>query len=157
METGAPDQSNQKNSSNFRKNLLKLTIGGGIIFWIATFITSLLPIAAEYRAAFSNWSKETVWVGSIFAGVITGFGVSYFLLRFFDKIPTKNPVLKSVIVSLIALVIVTILLDVPQSIFGSSDVSNAWYYFLIGVSFNVVRFLLLGLIVGCLYEGYKSQ
>ena len=83
--------------------------------------------------------------------MIIGCCVSYSLLRFFEKIPTKNPILKSVILSFIALVIAIILIDVPQSflLLGPSD---ALHYFLIGVMFNVPRFLFLGIVIGYLYK-----
>ena len=123
-----------------------------MVFWAATIATSLLPIAAEYRAAYSNWNLQTVWVTSLLVGMIIGYCVSYFLLFYFDKIPSKNPILKSVIIRLIALIIAVILIDVPQSFFGMSNSSDALYYFLIGVMFNVTRFLLLGIVIGCLYN-----
>ena len=82
------------------KKLFRLTIGGGMVFWATTIATSLLPIAAEYRAAYSDWSIQTVWVYSLPMGMIIGYGVSYFLLFYFDKIPSKNPILKSRIIEL---------------------------------------------------------
>ncbi len=143
----------KRGSTILSKELYKLTIGGGVAFWATTIATSLLPIAAEYRAAFSKWSWniQTVWVDSLLAGMIIGCCVSYSLLRFFDKIPTKNPILKSVILSFVALVIAIILIDVPRSflLLGPSD---ALYYFLIGVMFNAARFLFLGLVIGYLYK-----
>ena len=57
------------------KKLFKLTIGGGLVFWATTIATSLLPIAAEYRAAYSNWSIQTVWVFSLPMGMIIGYCV----------------------------------------------------------------------------------
>jgi uncharacterized protein YneF (UPF0154 family) len=134
------------------KNLFKLTIAGGLVFWATTIATSLLPIAAEYRAAYSNWSMQTVWVYSLLMGMIIGFFVSYFLLRYFDKIPSKNPMIKSMMLSFIALMIAVILIDVPQGFFGMSNSFDALYYFLIGVMFNVARFLLLGIVIGYLYN-----
>ncbi len=130
---------------------LVLTVGGGVVFWGTTIATSLLPIAAEYRAAFSNWSVQTVWSASLPVGMIVGSCVSYALLRLFEKIPTKDPISKSVILSFVPLVIVTILIDVPRSFLppGPGDVL---YYFLIGVMFNAARFLLLGLMIGYLYK-----
>lgn len=136
-----------KNSSPNLLLLSKLAIAGGAVFWAATFVTSLLPIAAEYRAAFSNWSIQTVWMASLPVGIIIGCGVSYFLMRFMDRNPIKNPILQSVNLSLVALVIATVLIDVPMSLHGQS---NALYYFLIGVLFNGVRFLFLGLAIGYL-------
>jgi hypothetical protein len=139
-------------STILSKKLFKLTIAGGLVFWATTIATSLLPIAAEYRAAYSNWSMQTVWVDSLPMGMIIGYGVSYFLLRYFDKIPSKNPILKSGILSFIALIIAVILIDVPQSFFGMSNSFAALYYFLIGVMFNGARFLLLGIVIGYLYN-----
>jgi len=133
------------------KKLFKLTMGGGLVFWATTIATSLLPIAAEYRAAYSDWSIQTVWVASLPMGMIIGFCVSYILLRYFDRIPSKNPILKSGILSFIALIIAVILIDVPQSFFGMSNSSAALYFFLVGVMFNAARFLLLGIVIGCLY------
>ena len=139
-------------STILSKKLFKLTIAGGMVFWATTIATSLLPIAAEYRVAYSNWSIQTVWVYSLLMGMIIGYGVSYFLLRYFDKIPSKNPILKSMIISFIALIIAVILIDVPQSFFGMSNSFDALYYFLIGVMFNAARFLLLGIVIGYLYN-----
>ena len=101
------------------KEMTILAVAGGLGFWVANFAISLTPIAAEYRSALSNSNFPTLWVASLLAGLIIGFCVSYSLLRFFDKIPTKNPILKSVIISFIVLVIVTILTEVPQVFLGS--------------------------------------
>jgi Na+/phosphate symporter len=139
-------------STILSKKVFKLTIAGGLVFWATTIATSLLPIAAEYRAAYSDWSIQTVWVYSLLMGMIIGYGVSYFLLRYFDKIPSKNPILKSVMISSIALIIAVIVIDVPQSFFGMRNSFNALYYFLIGVLFNIARFLLLGIVIGYLYN-----
>jgi hypothetical protein len=127
-----------------------LTSAGGVVFWLTTIATSVLPIAAEYRAAFSNWRIQTVWIDSLIVGMLIACCVSCALLRSFEKIPTKGPILKSVTLSLIALVVATLLIDVPRS-FLLPGPSDALYYFLIGVMFNAARFLLLGLAIGCLY------
>ena len=103
----------RRGSTILSKKLYKLTIGGGVAFWAANFAISLTPIAAEYRAALSI-SYLPMIVESLIGGLIIGFCVSYFLLRLFDKIPTKNPILKSVVLSFIAFVIAMILLEAPQ-------------------------------------------
>ena len=139
-------------SKGIWRNTLVLLMGGGLAFWATSIAISLLPIAAEYRVA--RWSAQTVWIGSLPAGMIIGFLVSFSLLRFFDKIPTKNPILKSVILSFIALVIATILIEAPAS-FGTS---NALYYFLFGTMLNVPRFLFVGIVIGYLYKRlYKGS
>lgn len=138
-------------STLLSKKRCKLTIWGGMVFWAATIATSLLPIAAEYRAAYSDWSIQTVWVASLPMGMLIGYGVSWFLLRYSDKIPSKNPILKSMIITSIALIIAVILIDVPQGFFGMRNSADALHYFLIGVLLNGARFLLLGIVIGYLY------
>ena len=133
-------------SKDILRKIAVLAAVGGLAFWAVSIVTSLVPFTADYRAA--RWSAETVWVGSLPAGLLIGFFVSFFLLRFFEKIPTKNPILKSVILSSIAIVIGTILLEAPAS-FGTS---NVLYYFLFGTILNIPRFLVLGIVVGYLYK-----
>jgi hypothetical protein len=145
----ATGQSKRQTSGEFYKSLFRLTIGGAVVFWATTIAISLLPIAAEYRAAFSNWRMQTVWVGSLPAGMIMACCVSYALLRFFDRLPTKDPILKSAILGCVALVMATILIDLPRSFQGYSD---AWYYFIIGIMLNAPRFLALGAAIGYLYK-----
>ena len=148
METLAIGQSKRETAGMAYRRLFKLAIVGGLAFWAANFAISLTPIAAEYRAALSI-SYLPMLVESLFGGLIIGFFVSFFLLRFFNKIPTKDPILKSVMLSLIALVIVTILLQGPAGLLTPSD---ALRYFLIGTMFNVLRILALGIVIGCLYK-----
>ena len=141
-------------SKGIWRKVVMLAIVGGLAFFAITFAISLLPIAAEYRAAESISNIQTVWVGGLLVGLIIGCFVSYFLLRFFDKIPTNNPILKSVILSFIAFVIAMILLEAPAS-FRTSD---ALYYLLIGVIFNVPRFLFVGIVIGYIYKRlYKES
>ena len=85
-------------SKDLWRKIVVLAVVGGLAFWAVSIATSLVPITVDYRAA--RWSAETVWVGSLPAGMIIGFFVSFFLLRFFDKIPTNDPIPKSVILSL---------------------------------------------------------
>jgi hypothetical protein len=139
-------------SKGILRKVVILAVMGGLAFWAASIAISLLPIAAEYRV--SRWSAQTVWVGSLPAGMVIGFLVSFSLLRFFDKIPAKNPILKSVILSFIALVIATILIEAPASF----TTGNIPYYFLFGTMLNVPRFLALGIVIGILYKRrYKES
>lgn len=125
-----------------------LTVAGGLAFWVANLAISRTPIAAEYRAALSI-SYLPMLVESLISGLIIGFCVSYLLLYFYDKIPSNDPILKSVILVLIVLVIVTILIGGPSSFYATGNVLR---YFLIGTIFNVLRFLALGLGIGYLYD-----
>jgi hypothetical protein len=142
-------QSKRTKPYGFKKKLFILTVGGGAAFWTATLVTSVLPIAAKYRAAFSNWSIQTVWAASLPMGLIIGFCVSYSLLSLFTENGAKDPILKTVIISAAALAAAELLVDVPMALHASSD---AIYYFFIGLAFNAARFLFLGITVGYLYK-----
>jgi hypothetical protein len=131
-----------------RARVLVLAFAGGLGFWAANFAISLTPIAAEYRAALSI-PYLPMLLASLVGGLMIGFCVSWFLLRFYDRIPTKNPILKSVLLSFIVLIVVTILIEGPARLLTATG--DALRYFLIGVVFNVLRFLALGVVVGYLY------
>src|SRR4029079_13661986 len=63
------------------RHLPQLTLAGGLAFWAANFAASLLPIAAEYRAALSIAYVPMLLVGSLIGGLIVGLLVSFFLIR----------------------------------------------------------------------------
>jgi len=130
------------------KEMTILTVAGGFGFWLANFAISLTPIAAEYRAALSI-SYFPMLLAALLGGLMIGFCVSYFLLRFFDKIPTQDSISKSVILTFIVLIIVTILVGSPSSFLATGNVLR---YFLIGTMFNVIRILALGIVIGYLYD-----
>ena len=130
------------------RNVSVLAVAGGLAFWLANFAISRTPIAAEYRTALSI-AYLPMLVEALIGGLVIGFCVSFFLLRFFDKIPTKNPILKSVILSFIFLIIVTILIGGPSSFLATGNVLR---YFLISTIINVIRILALGIGIGYLYK-----
>jgi hypothetical protein len=107
---------------------------------------------AEFRAALSMSYILYALVEPLLGGMIIVCCLSYFLLRFFDKIPTKNPIPKSVILSFVALGIVFILLGV-----AASRTSDALHIFLIGVTFNIPRFLFVGIVIGYLYDRLNGR
>jgi hypothetical protein len=137
----------RQTSDKFYKKLFKLTIGGGVAFWATTFAFSLLPMAAEFRAALSISYVQMILVESLLGGMIISCCLSYFLLRFFEKIPTKNPILKSAILGFVALGIDLILVHV-----AASRTSDALHVFLIGTILNIPRFLFVGIVIGYLYK-----
>jgi hypothetical protein len=131
------------------RKIAVLAVAGGFAFWVTNFAISLTPIAAEYRAGLSI-SYFPMLFEALVGGLIIGFGVSFFLIRFFDKIPTKNPVLKSTILSIIALIAFTLLLEVPAKFLTNTN--DAMHYFFIGLLINVLRILALGIVIGYLYK-----
>ena len=147
-------RSERQTPGGFYTKLAKLAIAGGSGFWLANFAISLTPIAAEYRAALSI-SYLPMLLEALVGGLTIGLCVSYCLLRFFDNIPTTNPILKSVILSCVALISVTMLIEVPAKLFTTT--SAALHYFLIGAVFNVLRILALGVAIGYLYKEIRDE
>lgn len=125
-----------------------LAVGGGVGFWLANFAISLTPLAAEYRAAL-NIPYVPMLVEALFGGLILGFCVAYSLGRVASSITTKNPILASVLLSLVAFTVVTLLIEVPAKIFMPGG--DSLRYFLIATLFNAVRILALGAVIGVLY------
>jgi hypothetical protein len=131
------------------KHLPSFAPAGGVTFWATSFATSLLPIAAEYRAALSISYLPMVLVESLAAGLILGLLVSFFLLRLYEALPAESPMLKAEILSVVALVVLTIVTWGAGSLAEPSDASR---YFLIGTVLNLPRFLALGIAVGYFYK-----
>lgn len=136
------------------RRALTLAIGGALGFWVANFAISLTPIAAEYRAALGI-AYVPMLLEALLGGLVIGFCVGYSLLRFFDRIPTTTPVLKSVMLSFIALIAVTMLFEVPAKFLTTTN--DALRYFFIGAAFNAVRILALGVAVGYLYGRLNAR
>ena len=145
METPVTGQSKRQKSYEFYKKLLKLIIGGSAEFWAITIAFSLLPIAAEFRAALSISYVQVVIYDTLLAGIIISGCFSFFLLRFFEKIPTKHPIPKALILCIVALFIIEVLSTI-------GDPGNAYVYLIIDTVMNIPRILALGVVIGYLYK-----
>jgi len=131
------------------RKVFGLAIAGGLGFWAANFVISLTLIAAEYRSALSI-SYLPMLLAALIGGLLIGLCVGYSLLRFFDKIPTRKPILKSVILSFIALIFVTLFLEVPAKLL--TPTRDAVRYFFIATLFNALRIFALGIVIGYRYD-----
>ncbi len=123
---------------------------GGAAFWITDFIMAVSPIAAAYQAAFSFSSLPVALVEALAGGLVIAGCVSFVLLRFFDRIPGKNSILKALILSFSAMAFIEVL-----SALGNP--SNASVYLLLDTGMNAPRFLALGLVIGYVFEKQKRM
>ena len=148
---------NESGSKGLWKKVFVLTLAGGLAFWVTNFAISRTLIAAEYRAALLI-SYFPMLLEALIGGLIIGLWVSYLLLRFFDRIPAKGSILKSVILSSIVLVIITILIGGPSSFYVTGNVLR---YFIIGTTFNLIRITALGIVIGYVckrkYKGINAS
>jgi hypothetical protein len=145
METQVTSHSKTQASREFSKKLLMLVAVGGAAFWMIDFVISVSPIATEYKAAFSISSLPVALAEALVGGMVIALCVSFFLLRFFDRIPTNNPISKALILSFLAMLIIEILSTLV-------DPKNASTYLLVDTAMNVPRFLALGWVVGHSYD-----
>ncbi len=90
METQATTRSEPKVSHDFSMRLLMLSVAGGLAFWAIDFVISVSPIAAKYKAAFSISSLPLALAAAFVGGLVIALCVSYFLLRFYDRVPGKT-------------------------------------------------------------------
>ncbi len=150
METQATARTKRQTSREFYKKLLKLAGAGCAAFWITDFVISVSPIAAEYRAAFSISSLPLALVQALTGGMVISLCVSFFLLRFFDRIPGKKPILKALVLSFFIMVIIEVF-----SALG--DPAHASVYLLLDTGMNAPRFLALGLVIGYLFDKQKGK
>jgi F0F1-type ATP synthase assembly protein I len=149
METQVTGHSKPQSSHDFSKRLLRLAGSGGAAFWFTDFLLSVSPIAAEYKAAFSISNLPVALAEALVGGLMIGFIVSFFLLHFYDKIPSKNPVVKALILSLAAMVIIEVLSTLVDPI-------NASIYLLIDTGMNLPRFIALGIVIGYVNDKFRK-
>jgi hypothetical protein len=147
---GIPVHDNQPGRQELAKKALELGVAGGLAFWATNFATSLMPLAAQYRAELSISYTLMVLVESLVGGVIIGCCVGYALVRFFDRIPAATPILKSLALSLVALVVI-------QAFATILDVGFPPFYILLGAVLNLPRFLALGIVIGVLYDRFGGR
>jgi uncharacterized protein YacL len=148
METEVTCQSEAQASREFSKKLLMLAAAGGAAFWITDFVIATSPISAEYKAAFSISSLPVALVEALAGGLVVAFCVSFFLLRFFARVPGKKPIFKALILSFFVMVIIEVF-----STLGNP--AHASVYLLLDTGMNAPRFLALGLVIGYLANRRK--
>ncbi len=150
MESQVTYQSKAQASREFSKKLLLLAAAGGAAFWITDCVIAISPITAEYKAAFSISSMPVALVEALAGGLVIAFCVSFFLLRFFYRVPGKKSIFKALILSFVAMLMIEVL-----STLG--DPSHASVYLLLDTGMNAPRFLVLGSVIGYLFDKQKGK
>jgi hypothetical protein len=150
METRVTTQSEPKASHKFSKRLLMLIAAGGLAFWTVDFVISVSPIAAMYKAAFLISSLPAALASALVGGLLISLCVSFFLLRFFDRIPGKKTILKALILSFLIMITIEVL-----SALGNP--AQASTYLLLDTGMNAPRFLALGLVIGYLFDRQRGK
>ncbi len=145
MQTRATCPSKQESSRDFLTKLLKLAVAGGSAFWVTDFLMAVSPIAAAYKAAFSFSSLPVALIEALAGGLLIAFSVSFFLLRFFGRIPGKKSIHKALILSFSAMAIIEVLSALANP-------AHASIYLLLDTGMNMPRFLSLGWTIGFVFD-----
>ena len=150
MDTQVTGQNKAQTSRANSRQLLMLAAAGGAAFWITDFGIAVSPIAAKYNAAFSITSLPVALAEALVGGMMIALWVSFFLLRFFDRIPGKKPIFKALILSLFVMVMIEVF-----SALGNP--AHASVYLLLDTGMNAPRFLVLGSVIGYLFDKQKGK
>jgi hypothetical protein len=150
MQTRVTGLGKQESSRGSSKKLFRLAVAGGAAFWIIDFVIAVSPIAEEYKSAFSISSLPVALIEALVGGMVIALCVSFFLLRFFDRIPGKKPILKVLVLSFFIMVIIEVF-----SALGNP--AHASVYLLLDTGMNAPRFLGLGLVIGYLFNKHKGK
>ncbi len=134
--------------------LTALTLAGGAAFWLANFAISWTALAADYRDALSI-AYVPMLIEALVGGLVISLGVSGVLMRFHESIPGRSSLLKSLNLSFLALVIVTLLIEVPAKVITGPD--ETLPYLVIGTVFNTTRIIALAIAVGSLHAALAKK
>lgn len=145
MGTQLTGQGKARASREFPRKLLSLAAAGGAAFWIIDFGMAISPIAEEYRAAFSIDSLPVALAEAFAGGLMIAFTVSFFLLRFLNRLPGKNPIFKSLILSFCAMAIIEVLSAIANP-------AHAFIYLVLDTGMNIPRFLAMGWTIGFVFD-----
>jgi hypothetical protein len=116
-----------------------------VAFWLTNLIISLTAVAAAYRSALSI-AYLPMLVEAAAGGFVLAGAVAFVLTRFPERVPGGGPLRKALLLALGALVLLTLLLEVPAKM--RSGVADSGRWLLVATAFNTIRILALGLSIG---------
>lgn len=121
------------------------TLVGTVAFWLVNLAISLTPVAAAYRAALSI-AYVPMLVEAAAGGFVVAGAVAFLLTRIPERFPGGGPLRKALLLALVALVLLTMLLEVPAKM--RSDVADSGHWLLVATAINAIRILALGASIG---------
>lgn len=129
-------------------------LAGAAAFWLANLAISMTPLAAGYRSALSIPYLPMLAEAAI-GGVIVAGAVAFLLVRYPQRVPGAGPLRKALLLGLGALVLLTVLVEVPSKL--RSDVADPGHWLGVATVFNAIRILALGLSIGLLTRARRPQ
>ena len=126
---------------------------GAAAFWSANLVISMTPVAAAYRSALSI-PYLPMLVEAAVGGLVVA-GAACMLVRYPHRVPGAGPLRKALLLGLGALVLLTVLVEVPSKL--RSDVADPGHWLLVATVFNAIRILALGLTIGLVTRARRPR
>ena len=120
-------------------------LAGAAAFWSANLVISKTPIATAYRSAMSI-PYVPMLVESAAGGLLVSGALTFVLVRHRHRVPGAGPARKALLLGMGALVLLTVLVEVPSTL--RSDVADPVHWLLVFAVFNAIRILALSVTVG---------
>ena len=145
VEVPSSSSRSAKPAGSPRSGWRRPAVAGAIAFWSANLVISLTPIAAAYRSAMSI-AYVPMLVEAAVGGLLIASVVALVLVRYPERVPGTGPVSRALWLSAAALIVLTVLVEVPSKLL--SGVSDPGHWVLVATVFNVIRVLALGVAIG---------
>jgi hypothetical protein len=112
---------------------------------VVNLVISATPVAAAYRRALSIDYVPMLAEAAV-GGLVLGGVLSFLLVLHPSKVPGSGPVNRALLLGAVALVLVTLGIEVPSKL--AVDVDDPVHWMLVATIFNVLRILALATAVG---------
>ena len=129
-------------------------LAGAAAFWLANLVISMTPVAAGYRSALSI-PYLPMLVEAAVGGLVVAGAVAFMLVRYPQRVPGAGPLRKALLLGLGALVLLTVLVEVPSKL--RSDVADPGHWLLVATVFNAIRILALGVTIGLVTRARRPR
>jgi hypothetical protein len=124
-------------------------IAGAVSFWSANLVISLTPNAAAYRSAMSI-DYIPMLVEAAVGGLVVSSVMSAVMVRLRERVPGIGTMRLALLLSAIALILLTLLVEVPSKL--HSPAADPGHWLVVASGFNLVRILALGVGIGLVFR-----
>lgn len=141
----SPGQRSPRPAARTRGGWRAPALAGAAAFWLANLAISGTPVAAAYRSAVGI-AYVAMLLEAAAGGLVLAGAVAFLLSHYPAKIPGAGSLAKAALLGAVALVVLTIGLELPTKL--SSDMDHAGRWLVVATVFNVIRILALAVTVG---------
>ncbi|MEI2774917.1 MAG: hypothetical protein V9G19_02885 [Tetrasphaera sp.] len=141
----SPIRARPRHTASARTRWWGPVLAGAAGFWLANLLISLTPVAADYRSALSI-AYVPMLLEAAAGGLVVAAAVTFVLARYPRHVPGDRPMVKALALALAALVVLTVVIEVPAKLRAGLPDLGRWLF--VATVFNTVRVLALGVAIG---------